>query len=106
MGIEPPGATRPSRTACRDGARPLKRICYPRCSRGAAKAFGRGMRASGRLRGIRHALPGGGPLDAGTLVDSLMDVEASRVLEEPQAIPKPPAPSASQLTTLTLPLRG
>ena len=25
MGIEPPGATRPSRTACRDGARPLKR---------------------------------------------------------------------------------
>ena len=40
------------------------------------------MRASGRLRGIRHALPGGGPLDAGTLVDSLMDVEAPRVLEE------------------------
>ena len=75
-------APAPSRTACRDGARPLKRICYPCCSRGAAEAFGCGMRASERLRGIRHALPGGVPPDAGILVDSLMDVEAPRVLEE------------------------
>ena len=80
--MEPPGATRPFTDCVPDGARPLKRICYPCCSRGAAEAFGCGMRASERLRGIRHALPGGVPPDAGTLVDSLMDVEAPRVLEE------------------------